>query len=383
MFRRLVSSAFAVFLLMGISLGQVSAATEEEIMSRQGPANTLGDNSDADLWRKIRSGEQGNVSIPDKGAGVLIQVPGLPRDPKMVDGNPLMGSLVSSGQLWRDTRNGPLSSYGGMALGGIIVVLALFFAARGRIKIDHGPAGVTIERFKLVERIGHWLTAVSFIVLGLTGLNILYGKVVLIPVIGKSAFSAITILGKYLHHGAAFAFMAGLVLIFLMWVRHNIPNMTDVKWFAGGGGIFVKGVHPPAKKFNGGQKIIFWLTILGGASLSLSGWSLLFPFEYPMFAKTFAIMNTFGFSLPTELSPMQEQQYAQLWHAIVSIFMIIVILAHIYIGSIGMEGAFDAMGSGQVDLNWAREHHSLWVEEVEAEAKSAAERAGGKTAPAE
>ena len=113
----------------------------------------------------------------------------------------------------------------------------------------------------------------------------------------------------------------------------------------------------------GVRRVIEALVILGGLSISLSGWSLLFPFEYPMFAKTFEIINVFGFDLPTQLTAMEEMQLAQLWHAIVAVFLVIVILGHIYIGTIGMEGAFDAMGSGQVDLNWAKEHHGLWVEE--------------------
>lgn len=123
--------------------------------------------------------------------------------------------------------------------------------------------------------------------------------------------------------------------------------------------------------------MVFWITILGGLSLSLSGWALLDPFTTSMFADTFALLNVFGLGLPTDLTPMQEQQMAQLWHSVVSMFMIAVILAHIYIGSLGMEGAFDAMGTGQVDLNWAKEHHSLWVEEVQSQSAS------GKHAPAE
>ena len=325
------------------------------------PGETKGTLSDSELWRNIRGGAAGYVSIPDGNAAVLIQTPGANR------GQPVYGNYISSGQLFMEFRNGPLFTYGAYGLGAILLLLVAFFAIRGRIKIGHGPSGQTIERFKLIERVGHWLVAVSFIVLAITGLNILYGKDVLMPVIGKDAFALITMGGKYLHHGFAFSFMLGLVMIFFMWVRHNIPNLLDLKWAAMGGGILFKDQHPPAKKFNGGQKIIFWVTILGGASLALSGWSLLFPFEYPMFAKTFEVVNTFGFALPTELSPVQEQQYAQLWHGIVSLVMIVVIVAHIYIGSIGMEGAFDAMGTGQVDLNWAKEHHSLWVEEVQQE----------------
>ena len=326
------------------------------------PGNTLGTESDSDQWRAIESGVAGTTSAGGFNANVLIQNPVLTAGA----GAGTFGRTVSSGMRWLEIRNGPLQQYGSYGLGAIIVVLVLFFAIRGRIKIDHGPAGKTIERFKLIERIGHWLTAVSFVLLGLTGLWMLYGKSILIPYIGHEAYASIAYVGKHIHHYFGFAFMVGLVLIFLMWVRHNIPDMTDVKWAAKGGGVLVKGVHPPAKKFNGGQKVIFWATILGGLSLSLSGLALMFPGELPaLFAKTFAALNVIGFSLPTELSPVQELQLSQLWHSIVALIMIVIIIAHIYIGSVGMEGAFDAMGTGKVDVNWAKEHHSLWVEEVE------------------
>ena len=85
-----------------------------------------------------------------------------------------------------------------------------------------------------------------------------------------------------------------MVLITLLWIAHNIPNRHDVVWMLKGGGLFSKGVHPPARKFNAGQKIIFWMVIILGASVSLSGLSLLMPFEIPMFAKTFAILNNVG-----------------------------------------------------------------------------------------
>ena len=308
------------------------------------PGGSLGSTSDSEFWRQIRQGQQGNVSIPDKKSGILIQ---------------------SEGDNWRALRNGPVSMIGVWVMLGMIILLALFFALRGRIRIESGPSGQMIERFNLLERFGHWLMAISFIVLALTGLNLLYGRYFLPDVIGKDAFALITMWGKYAHNFVAFAFMAGLALTFVLWVAHNIPNRHDLVWLAKGGGLFTKGSHPPSKKFNAGQKFIFWVTMLGGLSLSLTGWALLDPFQYHMFGKTFVFLNTFGFNLPTELTLLQEQQLAQLWHTVVSLIMIAVILAHIYIGSVGMEGAFAAMGSGQVDLNWAREHHNLWVEEVE------------------
>lgn len=308
------------------------------------PGNTLGGTSDTDFWRAVRQGEAGNVSIPDQKSATLVQ---------------------SEGELWRSLRNGPIALYASWALLAIIVILCLFFAIRGRIKIEHGRSDKTITRFAGVERFGHWMLASSFIILALTGLNVMYGRYVLLPVIGAEAFAWLTMVGKYLHNYLAFAFMAGLAMIFVMWVKHNLPDRTDIKWILQAGGLFSKHLHPPAKKFNAGQKMIFWLTILGGLSVSVSGWSLLFPYTTHFFGGTFDVVNSiFGTSLPTALSVLQEQQLATLWHSIMSVFLVCVIIAHIYIGSIGMEGAFDAMGSGEVDLNWAKEHHSLWVEEV-------------------
>ena len=307
------------------------------------PGNVLGNAADSELWRAIRQGESGTVSIPDEQAGRLIQ---------------------SEGDNWRAVRNGPLTVYGAWAMLGIVAVIALFFVVRGRIRIDAGPSGATIERFNLIERTAHWLTAVSFIVLALTGLNMLYGRHVLLPILGPEIFSAISMAGKYGHNFLAFAFMVGVVMIFVLWVRHNIPTMLDLKWLAVGGGLFKKGVHPPAAKFNAGQKLIFWSVIVGGVCISLSGVALLFPFEFAFFAKTFQTLNIFGFGLPENLTMMQEMQLSQLWHSIVGLALIAIVIGHIYIGSLGMEGAFEAMGSGQVDINWAKEHHALWVEEV-------------------
>ncbi|MEM1044861.1 MAG: formate dehydrogenase subunit gamma [Pseudomonadota bacterium] len=324
------------------------------------PGGTLGLSSDAEMWRAVRQGVTGTVSIPDRNAAMLVQ---------------------SEGENWRAIRNGPIKVYGAYALGGIVALLILFFLIRGRIRIDHGKAGVTITRFTTIERAGHWLLAVSFILLALTGLNLLYGKFLLMPIIGKEAFTAVSMAGKYIHNYVAFAFMAGLALTLAMWFVHNLPSRTDIVWLLKGGGVLVKGVHPPAKKFNAGQKMIFWLVILGGFSLSLSGWALLFPFTTTAFSDTFGFINSVaGTSLPTDLSPIQEQQFNQIWHNVMSVFMICVIIAHIYIGSVGMEGAFDAMGTGEVDLNWAKEHHSLWVEKVQSEE---AARPGGSPQPAE
>jgi formate dehydrogenase subunit gamma len=311
----------------------------------QVPGGSLGNSSDADLWRAIRRGENFTTSLPNDRAGVLIQ---------------------SEGDNWRAFRNGPLSTYGAWALLGVVAVLALYFAIRGRIRIEHGWSGHKVTRFSGLDRFAHWLTATCFVVLALTGLNMLYGRYVLRPLIGPELFSMLMLGGKYAHNFLAFGFMLGLVLMFVLWVWYNFPNRYDFVWLAKAGGMLTKGSHPPAKKFNAGQKLLFWLVILGGISVSASGLMLMFPFDFEAFGPTFGWINwAIGTDLPTALAPMQEMQLAQLWHSIVGLGLIAVIIAHIYIGTIGMEGAFDAMGSGEVDENWAREHHSVWLRDLE------------------
>jgi formate dehydrogenase subunit gamma len=329
-----------------------NATGGDDAAGMAGQLGTLGGSSDAEVWRALRYGlDDVKVSSGGPEARVLIQ-----------DG----------GMSWLAFRKGPLATYGAYLLGVTIALLALFFLVRGRIRIDGEKTGRTVTRFQSIERFGHWLMAGSFIVLAITGLVVLFGRMVVIPLLGHEAFSTIAVASKWVHNNISWAFMLGLVMVFFMWVIHNIPNRTDLKWLAVGGGIFTKGVHPPAKKFNAGQKMIFWATIVFGASISASGLSLLFPFELPMFAKTFAILNDTGLPqavgfgvLPEILAPHEEMQLATLWHSIMAFVLTAIILAHIYIGSVGMEGAFDAMGSGEVEEQWAREHHGLWLEELQ------------------
>lgn len=311
---------------------------------------TLGGASDPDLWRAFRYGSADittQARVP--AATTLIQ-----------DG----------GMWWLLYREGPLLQIAVYLLGGTLLALAVFYLIRGRIRIHGEKTGRTMVRFKAVERFGHWLLATSFIILGITGLITLFGRKVLIPTFGHDAFSVVAVGSKWVHNNISWAFMIALVIIFVAWVVHNLPDRTDLKWLAKAGGLF-GGDHPPAKKFNAGQKLIFWAVIVLGGSISASGLSLLFPFEFNMFGHTFSTLNGWGVpgwfglaNLPYPLEPQEEMQYAQLWHALVSLVLTAIIFAHIYLGSVGMEGAFDAMGKGEVEEQWAREHHSIWAEEV-------------------
>jgi formate dehydrogenase subunit gamma len=196
-----------------------------------------------------------------------------------------------------------------------------------------------VPRFNAFERFVHWLTAVSFVALGLTGLNITFGKKLLLPLIGPELFSDVSLYAKYVHNFTSFPFMLGLVLFLAIWIKDNIPDKVDVEWFRQGGG-FIKSKHAPARRFNAGEKLVFWGALGAGAAISVSGLLLLFPFY---------ITDIFG------------MQIAQIVHGVVAVLFVALIVGHIYIGTIGMEGAFEAMGSGEVDYNWAREHHDLWL----------------------
>jgi formate dehydrogenase subunit gamma len=206
---------------------------------------------------------------------------------------------------------------------------------------ESGRSGRTIVRFNAFERFIHWMTATCFVILAISGLNITFGRPLLLPLIGEDAFSSWSLWAKYAHNYLSFPFTLGVIAIFLMWIAGNIPNRVDVEWLKRGGGM-VGHDHPPAYRFNAGQKMIYWIVVIGGTAIAASGYVLMFPFY---------------------LSGIEGMQAAQMVHSIVALLFVAAMLAHIYIGTIGMEGAFEAMGEGTVDVNWAKEHHSLWLEE--------------------
>ena len=261
---------------------------------------------------------EGRIIIPDSKAGVLIQ---------------------PAGRTWDYFHEVLLHWGGAVVLAGTVVLLGLAYLIIGRIRIAAGRSGQKILRFKAFERFSHWLTAVSFVVLGLTGLNITFGKILLLPLVGPDAFSDISEASKYVHNFTSFAFMAGLILIVVIFFKDNLLERVDIDWLKQGGG-FIKNKHAPAGRFNLGEKAVYWLSLFAGIAVSVSGILLLFPF--------------YGTNIA-------DMQLAQVVHAVVAVLFIALILAHIYIGTLGMEGAFEAMGTGEVDLNWAKEHHDRWL----------------------
>ncbi|MFY9771053.1 MAG: formate dehydrogenase subunit gamma [Xanthobacteraceae bacterium] len=264
---------------------------------------------------------QGDINQLDQRARVLIQ---------------------PAGRTWDYFHQVVLRWIGAIAIIGTLAVLAAAYFFVGRLRIAAGRSGRKILRFKPFERLAHWLTAISFVVLGITGLNITFGKALLLPLIGPDAFSAFSQYAKYTHNFVSFAFVLGLAVIVAIFIKDNIPDKTDLEWFKQGGG-FVKSKHAPARRFNAGEKLVFWGALGAGVLVAVSGYLLLFPFY---------VTNIFG------------MQIAQGLHAVIAMLFIALILGHIYIGTLGMEGAFEAMWTGEVDYSWAKEHHDLWLAQL-------------------
>ncbi|WP_407658659.1 formate dehydrogenase subunit gamma [Methylobacterium planeticum] len=290
--------------------------------------NPTADSVNEDLLFKQDPKIHGRISIPDQKAANLIQ---------------------PQGREWRGFHEGWMPWIGAAAILGMIAALALFFFTRGRIKLEHSEeSGKKILRFNGFERFTHWMTATCFVILALSGLNYIFGKRLLMPLIGPEAFATLAQWAKYSHVYLAWPFMLGIVFMLAVWLKDNIPNRIDWQWIKAGGGFIGKG-HPHAERFNAGQKVVFWMVTGFGAAMGITGLMMLFPFY------------------ATDINGMQIMQGL---HSLIGVVFIAAILAHIYIGSLGMEGAYDAMGSGEVDLAWARSHHDLWVEKEQAKTAS-------------
>ena len=274
------------------------------------------------LLNALQSGGSisGRVSIPDQKSANLIH---------------------PAGRDWRQFHEVTLRWIGAIAVLGMLIILVAFYLVRGQVKLESGYSGRRVVRFNAFERFVHWMTASCFIILAISGLNITFGKPLLMPLVGEGAFAAWSQWAKYAHNYLSFPFAIGVFCVLLMWIGGNIPNKVDVEWLKRGGGI-VGHDHPPAYRFNAGQKLIYWIVVIGGTAVAISGYLLMFPFY---------------------ATGIEGMQLAQTVHAIIAVLFVAAMLAHIYIGTIGMEGAFEAMGEGTVDVNWAKEHHPLWLEQ--------------------
>ena len=335
--KRIFLFGFVVFLFSFTTIAVPSAYAEshdKQVGNVNGKVSQqIGIKSPAtDLWRAVRQREtEGTENITG-----LSQVKG-----------PNASTLINvSGQEWREWRVSKLIPFSMYAIGGVLLVIALFRLIRGKIKIKAGRSGKKIKRFSGFQRFVHWSVAILFVILGLTGVILTLGRYGLLPIIGKEAFGFVAYYGKLLHNYLGPVFSVMLVVMFFTFIKGNFFNWTDIKWFLKGGGLL--GGHASAGRYNGGEKAWYWLAIIAGAVVVISGLILNFP-----------VLNA------TLNLSRESFELAQLVHAVGSIGLFVASFGHIYMGTIAMEGAFEAMQTGECDSNWAKEHHDLWYEELQ------------------
>mgnify|MGYP000988847156 CR=1 FL=1 len=251
--------------------------------------------------------------------------------------------IQGAGHEWRKIRNGPVTKYGGILLLIPIAILLLYYLAKGPIKVHDPLTGRQIERFSSVERVAHWTMGLSFVVLALTGIVILFGKYIILPIVGHAAFASLTTLAKNLHNFVGPLFIFALVIFITLFVKDNIPKSYDGQWLGKFGGM-LSGEHVPSGKFNAGEKGLFWILVVVLCTVV---------------GVTGLILN-----FPNWNQGREAMQVANLIHGIAAIVAMAMACFHIYMGTVGVQGALAAMKTGYVDETWAKEHHEYWYNEV-------------------
>ena len=327
-----------LFLLSAMLLAPVTwaadgSAKEQAQRQQDQPLNN------APVWRDVRGGGGEKPYQTTQVRGVETNV-----------------LVQTEGEIWRQWRNGPITIYGGWLIIAVCAIIAAIYLLKGPIKLHQKPSGRTIERFNATERYAHWTMGISFCLLGATGLIILFGKYVLLPMFGYTLFSWLAILSKNIHNFVALVFVASLLVFIVIYVKDNLPERGDFAWLAKGWRIFA-GEHMPSGRFNAGEKVWFWLGVVALCLLvSASGLILLFP------------------KLPYVDGARSLMQLANVVHAVAAVLVIGFSLGHIYMGTIGVEGAYQNMRTGNTDETWAKEHHEYWYNEVKNQGPAGASR---------
>ncbi len=279
-------------------------------------------NPRADFWRLVRHGIPGYTAVSSEGHSVLIQ---------------------NGGEVWREFRNFLLINITPWLLGVVLAVICVFHLITGGEQLPEPRSGVMIERYSLGERLVHWYTATLFIIMAITGLSLLLGRVALIPLAGHGAFAAYLSVSKIVHNWCGPFLLVGIFLMFVMWLRENYLHKLDFIWFKNLGGMVGHGPHPHSEKVNGGEKVWFWLIAFFGITVGFTGLLL----DFPLWGQTRFTM-----------------QVSLVVHAVASILFVTASFGHIYMGTVGSKGAFEGMWKGKVDAVWAKQHADLWYEKI-------------------
>lgn len=304
--------------------------------------------NNAPVWRDVSKGVTGSTMLPYPEYGNLIQ--GFVQYP---------GSrLTTAGEAWRQVRNNWIIPYGGSLLLIVLVAIALFYFAKGSIKLHGAETGRKIERFTYFERAAHWVNAIAFVTLAISGIVMAFGKFFLLPIMGATLFGWLTYALKNLHNFVGPLFAVSLVVVIFTFIKDNLPAKEDINWLLKGGGL-LSGKEVPSHRFNAGEKVVFWAGVFF-FGLIVVGSGLFLDKLLPVVEFTRANM-----------------QVAHMIHASAAALMMALFMGHIYLGTIGMKGAYKAMKTGYVDETWAKEHHELWYDDIKA-GKIPAQRSANK-----
>ena len=292
--------------------------------------------NNAPMWRQVGAGATGYSSLPTPEAGNLIQpfvqYPG--------------SRLTNAGEAWRQVRNNWIIPYGGAVLLIVLGAIAVFYWRKGSMALHGAETGRKIERFTPLERSAHWANAIAFCILAVSGLVMAFGKFVILPVIGATLFGWLSFALKNAHNFAGPVFAVSLVVVIVTFVRDNLPRPEDMRWLMTAGGMF-GGKEVASHRFNAGEKVLFWAGVfLLGLVVVGSG----------------LVLDKL---LPSMVYERGTMQVAHMVHAVATVLMMAMFLGHIYMGTIGMQGAYKAMRTGYVDETWAKEHHELWLDDIQ------------------
>lgn len=294
--------------------------------------------NNAPIWRQVGAGVTGISTLsvseaPEAGNLIqpFVQYPG--------------SRITNAGEAWRQVRNNWIIPYGGSLLLLVVVAIGLFYKAKGGLPLQGVETGKKIERFTYFERAAHWSNAIAFVILAISGIIMAFGKFFLHPVIGGTLFGWLTYVLKNAHNFAGPVFAVSLLVVLGTFLKDNLPKKEDLTWLLKGGGLF-SGHEPTSHRFNAGEKAVFW----GGVF-----------FLGLIVVSSGLVLDKLVPGLIYERSTMQV---ANMIHAVAAILMMALFLGHIYMGTIGMDGAYEGMSTGYVDETWAKEHHGLWYDDI-------------------
>ena len=340
----LAQTSSIVLLMLSLLMSQVSSAAIPQ-KHENFPEGVPTVNPGSELWREVRR-RDGSSEFNEVNQGLLLnellremrkgqQMPQGTSQVEQVDSGVLINA---QGKRWALFRMTTLADYSAIAIAAIFVIIALFFVIRGKVPIEGGLSGNVVKRFTDYERVVHWTLAIVFLFLAITGLILLLGRPLLIPLLGKDFFALLASASKEGHNLFGPLFLVSLIMMLISFGRRNIYEKGDLAWLLKGGGLIGKG-HVSGGFFNMGEKTWYWMVILIGLVISISGLVLVSP----NFGQSRVIM-----------------ELTHIVHVVSAMILIVVSIGHMYLGSIGSEGALEGMKSGYVDISWAEAHHDRW-----------------------